>query len=108
LGLTVQTGLATKTITGSSLAVVKLATQCGITLRQPYTFIGQQAFVRSARYAHARQFNRAAAHTKKLRTMLGRVMRDTQRKAERKELPAKARAGHCQPHPQSAACARTG
>jgi transposase, IS5 family len=120
LGLTVQTGLATKTITGSSLAVVnvdttvqdkavafptdarllnkariavvKLATQCGITLRQPYTFKGQEAFAQSARYAHARQFNRAAAHTKKLRTMLGRVIRDTQRKSERMELPAKARA----------------
>lgn len=119
LGLTVQTGLSTKTIAGSSLAVVnvdttvqdkavafptdarllnkarialvKLATQCGITLRQPYTFKGQQAFHLSARYAHARQFNRAAAQTKKLRTLLGRVIRDTQRKAEHMSLPAKAR-----------------
>jgi transposase, IS5 family len=118
LGLTVQTGLATKTIAASSLAVVnvdttvqdkavafptdarllnkarkslvKLATQCGITLRQPYTFKGQEAFAQSARYAHARQFNRAAAQTKKLRTLLGRVIRDTQRKSERMELPAKA------------------
>jgi transposase, IS5 family len=114
LGLTVQTGLATKTITGSSLAVVnvdttvqdkavafptdarllnkarialvKLATQCGLCLRQSYTFKGQEAFVRSARYAHARQFNRAAAHTKQLRTLLGRVIRDTQRKSERMRL----------------------
>jgi IS5 family transposase len=118
LGLTVQTGLATKTIAPSSLAlvnvdttvqdkavafptdarllnkariaVVKLATQCGITLRQPYTFKGQDAFAQSARYAHARQFNRAAAQTKKLRTMLGRVLRDTQRKSERMSLSAKA------------------
>jgi transposase, IS5 family len=118
LGLSVQTGLATKTIAASSLAVVnvdttvqdkavafptdarllnkariavvKLASQCGITLRQPYTFKGQEAFVRSARYAHARQFNRAAAQTKKLRTLLGRVIRDTQRKAERMTLSAKA------------------
>ena len=101
LGLTVQTGLATQTITRSSLAVVnvdttvqdkavafptdarllnkarkslvKLATQCGITLRQSYTFKGQAAFTQAARYAHARQFNRAAAQTKKLRTLLGRV-----------------------------------
>jgi IS5 family transposase len=73
------------------IAVVKLATQCGITLRQPYTFKGQEAFAQSARYAHARQFNRAAAHTKKLRTMLGRVIRDAQRKSERMQLPAKAR-----------------
>jgi IS5 family transposase len=119
LGLTVQTGLATKTIAASSLAVVnvdttvqdkavafptdarllnkariavvKLATQCGITLRQPYTFKGQEAFHQSARYAHARQFNRAAKQTKQLRTMLGRVIRDTQRKSERMELMPKAR-----------------
>jgi transposase, IS5 family len=119
LGLTVQTGLATKTIAAASLAVVnvdttvqdkavafptdarllnkariavvKLATQCGITLRQPYTFKGQEAFFLSARYAHARQFNRAAKQTKTLRTMLGRVLRDTQRKAERMELMPKAR-----------------
>jgi transposase, IS5 family len=120
LGLTVQTGLATQTIAPSSLAVVnvdttvqdkavafptdarllnkarkalvKLATQCGITLRQPYTFKGQEAFHLSARYAHARQFNRAAKQTKKLRTMLGRVMRDAQRKSEHMELTPKARA----------------
>jgi transposase, IS5 family len=117
LGLTVQTGLATKTIAASSLSVVnvdttvqdkavafptdarllnkarisvvKLATKLGIELRQPYTFKGQEAFHQAARYAHARQFNRAAAHTKKLRTMLGRVIRDTQRKAQRMEISAK-------------------
>jgi transposase, IS5 family len=119
LGLTVQTGLVTKTIAAASLAVVnvdttvqdkavafptdarllnkariavvKLATQCGMTLRQPYTFKGQEAFHQSARYAHARQFKRAAKQTKKLRTMLGRVMRDTQRKSEHMELMPKAR-----------------
>ena len=110
LGLTVQTGLATKTIRAASLAVVnvdttvqdkavafptdarllnkarialvKLGTKCGIKLRQPYTFIGQKAFVLSARYAHARQFNRAKAQTRKLRVMLGRVIRDIQRKSK--------------------------
>jgi transposase, IS5 family len=119
LGLTVQTGLATQTIAAASLVVVnvdttvqdkavafptdarllnkarkslvKLATQCGITLRQPYTFKGQEAFHLSARYAHARQFKRAAKQTKSLRTMLGRVIRDTQRKSERMALTAKAR-----------------
>jgi transposase, IS5 family len=117
LSLTVQTGLATKTIAASSLAVVnvdttvqdkavafptdarllnkarisivKLATKMGIALRQPYTFKGQEAFVQAARYAHARQFNRAAAQTKKLRTMLGRVIRDTERKAEHIQLSSK-------------------
>lgn len=120
LGLTVQTGLATKTIAPSSLALVnvdttvqdkavafptdarllnkarialvKLGVQCAIKLRQPYTFIGQKAFVQSARYAHARQFNRAKTQTKKLRVMLGRVIRDIQRKSEQLKLPAKQQA----------------
>lgn len=120
LGLTVQTGLATKTIAASSLAVVnvdttvqdkavafptdarllnkarialvKLTQQVGIKLRQPYTFIGQKAFVQSARYAHARQFNRAKAQTKKLRVILGRIIRDIQRKTEQLQLPVKAQA----------------
>ena len=77
------------------IALVKLAAKCGIKLRQPYTFIGQRAFVQSARYAHARQFNRAKAQTKKLRIMLGRVIRDTQRqllKSQAVALPAKEQA----------------
>jgi transposase, IS5 family len=73
------------------ITVVKLVTQCGITLHQPYAFKGQQAFHLSAHYAHARQFNRVAKQTKGLRTMLGKVTRYTQRKRERMELLAKAR-----------------
>ena len=41
---------------------------------------GRAAFVRSQRYAHAHQYNRAKAQTKKLRTYLGRVIRDIERK----------------------------
>jgi IS5 family transposase len=48
--------------------------------------------VQSARYAHARQFQRAAAQTKKLPVMLGRVIRDTQRKSEQLQLSAKQQA----------------
>jgi transposase, IS5 family len=40
----------------------------GIDLRQSYKRIGKAAFVRSQRYAHARQINRANAQTRKLRT----------------------------------------
>lgn len=40
----------------------------GIDLRQSYERIGKAAFVRSQRYAHARQINRANAQTRKLRT----------------------------------------
>jgi len=110
LGLTLSAGLATRTVAKSSLAVVnvdttvqdkavtfptdarllhkarialvRLATRHGIPLRQSYERIGKAAFVRSQRYAHARQMNRAAAQTRKLRTYLGRVIRDIQRKAQ--------------------------
>lgn len=108
LGLTLSAGLATKTVARSSLAVVnvdttvqdkavtfptdarllhkarialvRLANKQGVQLRQSYERIGKAAFVRSQRYAHARQINRAAAQTRKLRTYLGRVIRDIERK----------------------------
>ena len=76
----------------ASIALVKLGAKCGIKLRQPYTFIGQKAFVQSARYAHARQFNRAKAQTKKVRVMLGRVIRDIQCRSQHLQLPAKEQA----------------
>ena len=69
---------------------MKVTQKVGIKLRQPYTFIGQKAFVQSARYAHACQFNRAKAQTRKMRVMLGRVIRDTQRKTLVMALPTKA------------------
>jgi IS5 family transposase len=51
-------------------------------LRQSYERVGKAAFVRSQRYAHARQLNRAKAQSRKLRTYLGRVIRDIERKTE--------------------------
>jgi IS5 family transposase len=108
LGLTLSAGLATHTVAKSSLAIVNvdttvqdkavtfptdarllhkarialvhLAKRQGIELRQSYERIGKAAFVRSQRYAHARQINRAAAQTRKLRTYLGRIIRDIERK----------------------------
>ena len=108
LGLTLSAGLATNTVAKSSLAIVnvdttvqdkavtfptdarllhkarialvRLAKRQGIELRQSYERIGKAAFVRSQRYAHARQINRAAAQTRKLRNCLGRIIRDIERK----------------------------
>ena len=108
LGLTLSAGLATKTVAKSSLAIVnvdttvqdkavsfptdarllhkarialvRLAQRQGVDLRQSYERIGKAAFVRSQRYAHARQINRANAQTRKLRTYLGRIIRDIERK----------------------------
>lgn len=110
LGLTVQAGLATKAVAKTSLAVVNVDTtvqdkavafptdarllhkarvalvrrarKLGIELRQSYERVGQASFVRSQRYAHARQINRARAQNRKLRTYLGRVIRDIERKTQ--------------------------
>lgn len=98
LGLTVMAGLATRTVAKTSLAVVNVDTTVqdkavafptdarllhkarvalvrrarkgGIELRQSYERVGKAAFVRSQRYAHARQLNRAKAQSRKLRTYL--------------------------------------
>ncbi len=108
LGLTLSAGLATKTVAKSSqaivnvdttvqdkavtfptdarllhkarIALVSVAQRQGIDLRQSYERIGKAAFVRCQRYAHARQINRANAQTRKLRTYLGRIIRDIERK----------------------------
>jgi IS5 family transposase len=113
LGLTVTAGLATRTVAKTSLATVNVDTtvqdkavafptdarllhkarvalvrrakKSGIELRQSYERVGKAAFVRSQRYAHARQMNRAKAQTRKLRTYLGRVIRDIERKAQGNE-----------------------
>ncbi len=53
----------------------------GIELRQTYARVAPKALRESARYAHARQYKRAQAQVKKLRTFLGRVLRDVKRKA---------------------------
>lgn len=51
-----------------------------IVLRQSYSRLGKQALRQQNAYAHARQFKRARREEKKLRTFLGRVVRDIERK----------------------------
>ena len=62
--------------------LVKQAQYEGIELRQNYKRVGNNVLIQQQRYAHARQFNRANKCKKKLRTILGRVIRDIDRKAE--------------------------
>ncbi len=62
-------------------ALVRAAKQRGIELRQSYERVGKKALARQGRYRHARQMKRAQRETKKLKTYLGRVSRDIQRKA---------------------------
>jgi transposase, IS5 family len=64
--------------------LVKLAKKTGVTLRQSYVRVGKLALIKHQRYAHAKQFKRANRSLKKLKTYLGRVIRDIGRKIEGK------------------------
>jgi IS5 family transposase len=61
---------------------VRLAKLRGVALRQSYTRVGKFALIQHQRYAHAKQFKRANRMLKKLRTYLGRVIRDITRKID--------------------------
>jgi len=56
--------------------LVKQARAEGIQLRQSYVRIGKQTLLMRSRYAHAKQFKRARKATRRLKTFLGRVIRD--------------------------------
>jgi IS5 family transposase len=60
--------------------LVRLAKLTGLDLRQSYERVGKFALIQHQRYAHAKQFKRANRMLKKLRTYLGRVIRDIRRK----------------------------
>nr|WP_290227271.1 hypothetical protein [Trichocoleus desertorum] len=61
-------------------ALVRVARKHQLKLRQSCVRLDKQALFRQSRYAAARQGKRARQQTRKLRTYLGRVMRDIQRK----------------------------
>ena len=63
--------------------LVKLARRHGVALRQSYARVGKFALIKHQRYAHAKQFKRANRALKRLRTMLGAVIRDINRKLAR-------------------------
>lgn len=66
-------------------ALTKLADAAkhrGIKLRQTYRRVAKREAVKAGRYAHAKQFRRMRRSLKKLRTMLGRVIRDIGRKVD--------------------------
>ena len=65
-------------------ALVRYAEQHGIRLRQNYRRVGEQLRIQQSRYAAAQQFKRAAKCTRQLKTILGRVVRDIERKAPQK------------------------
>ncbi len=72
--------------------LVKLATTLGIRLRQNYNRQAPRLAVQVGRYAHAKQFRRMKATLKSLRTLVGRVLRDIDRKLDRQDETTAARA----------------
>ena len=60
--------------------LVKEAKKRGISLRQNYNRLSKRLLLKQSRYSHARQMKRAKRCTRKLRTYLGRVIRDIERK----------------------------
>ena len=62
--------------------LVKEAKKRDIDLRQNYNRLSKNLVYKQNRYAHARQMKRAKSCTKKLRTYLGRVIRDIERKCQ--------------------------
>lgn len=63
-------------------ALVRAAQGQQVKLRQSYARLGKSAMMRQGRYAVARQGKRAQQQTRKLRTYLGRVIRDIERKLQ--------------------------
>src|SRR6266705_3619828 len=59
--------------------LVRLANKLGVELRQSYRRVGKLALIKHQRYAHAHQFKRANRSLRKLKTYLGRVIRDIER-----------------------------
>ena len=64
------------------LRLSRLAKRRALPLRQSYVRIAPQLLRQQSRYAHARQFKRAAGCTRKLKHRLGRLVRDIERKAD--------------------------
>lgn len=60
--------------------LVKTANKRHVVLRQSYSRIGKYALFNQNRYAHARQMKRANKELRRLKTYLGRVVRDIIRK----------------------------
>jgi transposase, IS5 family len=65
--------------------LVALANKQGLRLRQSYRRVGKLMLIKQQRYAHAKQFKRANRCLRKLKTYLGRTIRDITRKIKGQE-----------------------
>lgn len=68
-------------------SLLRMAKTFGIELRQTYRFVSKRALRLTSKYAHARKMKQARRETKRLKTYLGRLFRDVERKVNlNKEL----------------------
>ncbi len=70
------------------IALVKLAKDNDIKLRQSYERKGKKSFAKHSRYRHASQYKRAKRELKSLKNYLGRVLRELHRKLKSPTLEA--------------------
>jgi IS5 family transposase len=80
-------------------ALVKLsqaAKSRGIKLRQTYLRVSKTAAIQVGRYAHAKQFKRMKRELKRLKTWLGRVLRDLRRKVPTPDAPLESLLALCE------------
>jgi IS5 family transposase len=63
------------------VSLVRIARREDVELRQSYLRVSKRALQKQGRYAHAKQYKRARRQTRQLRTMLGRLLRDIERKS---------------------------
>jgi IS5 family transposase len=59
--------------------LVRLSREHGVPLRQSYARVGKRALIMQGRYRHAKQHKRANRAMRKLKTYLGRTLRDIRR-----------------------------
>jgi IS5 family transposase len=62
--------------------LTRLAHKRGVTLRQSYARVAKRTQVKSGRLFHAKKYALARREVKKLKTLLGRVVRDIERKIQ--------------------------
>jgi IS5 family transposase len=62
--------------------LVRVGKEAGIGLRQSYRRLSKKALARQGRYAHAKQMKRAKKETRKLKTYLGRLLWEIEKKSE--------------------------
>lgn len=65
--------------------LVDQAKSRGIKLRQSYKFVSKKSLTKQGGYAHAKQMKRSRKMTKRLKTYLGRVYRDIEKKSVNKD-----------------------